>query len=264
MSSADPRRRALEQHVLDEVRDAARASAVSWRDPRVSHTPMLTERTCGIDSVTRRRPLSRTSRTIMVRRERTVASSQRAATRCEHALAKSLTEKELPSDRSMIARGPANSIGSRPPERVRPSAAWYNPALRMPSRSDERERDQLDRPPRPGRPRAGRARGARSSAAARRRFHARQIFRWIYRRGVTDFGAMTDLARPLRATLAAELRVVDAAPSPTASARPTAPRSSCSRSPTAGRSSRSSSPTRRRRPSASRRRSAARWRAPSA
>jgi 23S rRNA (adenine2503-C2)-methyltransferase len=38
-----------------------------------------------------------------------------------------------------------------------------------------------------------------------RAFHARQIFRWIYRRGVTDFGAMTDLARPLREALAAEL-----------------------------------------------------------
>jgi len=34
------------------------------------------------------------------------------------------------------------------------------------------------------------------------RFHARQIFRWIYRRGVTDAGAMTDLSRELRATLA--------------------------------------------------------------
>ena len=36
-------------------------------------------------------------------------------------------------------------------------------------------------------------------------FHARQIFSWMYRRGVTDFGAMTDLARPLRALLTAEL-----------------------------------------------------------
>ena len=30
------------------------------------------------------------------------------------------------------------------------------------------------------------------------RFHARQLFRWIYRRGITDFGLMTDLSRPLR------------------------------------------------------------------
>jgi 23S rRNA (adenine2503-C2)-methyltransferase len=32
-----------------------------------------------------------------------------------------------------------------------------------------------------------------------RRFHARQLYRWIYRRGVTDFDLMTDLARTLRA-----------------------------------------------------------------
>src|SRR5262245_62837282 len=39
-------------------------SAVSWRDPRVSHTPMLIERTCDIRSVRIRSPLSRTSLTI--------------------------------------------------------------------------------------------------------------------------------------------------------------------------------------------------------
>ena len=57
-----PRVGALEEHVLDEMRDAACASD-SWRDPRVSHTPMVTDRTCGIVSVMRRRPVSRTSRT---------------------------------------------------------------------------------------------------------------------------------------------------------------------------------------------------------
>jgi 23S rRNA (adenine2503-C2)-methyltransferase len=31
------------------------------------------------------------------------------------------------------------------------------------------------------------------------RFHARQLYRWIYRRGVTDFDLMTDLSRTLRA-----------------------------------------------------------------
>lgn len=36
------------------------------------------------------------------------------------------------------------------------------------------------------------------------RFRARQIFSWIYRRGVTDLEAMTDLPRDLRAMLAAE------------------------------------------------------------
>jgi 23S rRNA (adenine2503-C2)-methyltransferase len=34
------------------------------------------------------------------------------------------------------------------------------------------------------------------------RFRARQIFRWIYRHGVTDVSAMTDLGRELRAALA--------------------------------------------------------------
>jgi 23S rRNA (adenine2503-C2)-methyltransferase len=34
------------------------------------------------------------------------------------------------------------------------------------------------------------------------RFHARQVFRWIWKRGVTDFSRMTDLGKPLRATLA--------------------------------------------------------------
>jgi 23S rRNA (adenine2503-C2)-methyltransferase len=36
------------------------------------------------------------------------------------------------------------------------------------------------------------------------RFRARQIFRWIYRRGVTDISAMTNLSRELRATLAGD------------------------------------------------------------
>jgi len=39
------------------------------------------------------------------------------------------------------------------------------------------------------------------------RFRARQIFRWIYRRGVTDVEAMTDLPRALRESLAAEFRL---------------------------------------------------------
>src|SRR5688500_6954139 len=39
------------------------------------------------------------------------------------------------------------------------------------------------------------------------RFHARQIFQWIYRRGVTDFGEMTDLGRELRALLTRQMRI---------------------------------------------------------
>jgi 23S rRNA (adenine2503-C2)-methyltransferase len=45
------------------------------------------------------------------------------------------------------------------------------------------------------------------------RFHGRQIFHWVYARGVTDFEAMTDLGRDLRRRLAAactlETPVVD-------------------------------------------------------
>lgn len=40
------------------------------------------------------------------------------------------------------------------------------------------------------------------SDLGKEKFRARQIFRWIYQRGVTDFGEMTDLAKPLREELA--------------------------------------------------------------
>jgi 23S rRNA (adenine2503-C2)-methyltransferase len=39
------------------------------------------------------------------------------------------------------------------------------------------------------------------------RFHARQIFSWIYAKGVTDFAKMTDLSRPLRSDLAGHFRI---------------------------------------------------------
>jgi 23S rRNA (adenine2503-C2)-methyltransferase len=38
-------------------------------------------------------------------------------------------------------------------------------------------------------------------AAGVERYHARQLYRWIYKRGVTDFERMTDLSRALRARL---------------------------------------------------------------
>ena len=40
------------------------------------------------------------------------------------------------------------------------------------------------------------------------RFHARQLYRWIYKRAVLEFDAMTDLSKELRAKLAAEFEVV--------------------------------------------------------
>jgi 23S rRNA (adenine2503-C2)-methyltransferase len=39
------------------------------------------------------------------------------------------------------------------------------------------------------------------------RFHARQVFRWVWRRGVTDFDAMTDLSLALRTRLKDEFTV---------------------------------------------------------
>jgi 23S rRNA (adenine2503-C2)-methyltransferase len=44
-------------------------------------------------------------------------------------------------------------------------------------------------------------------ARGHRGFHARQIFGWVYRLGVTDVSAMTDLSRELRALLAAEFTI---------------------------------------------------------
>jgi 23S rRNA (adenine2503-C2)-methyltransferase len=45
------------------------------------------------------------------------------------------------------------------------------------------------------------------AASGTPRFHARQIFQWIYLRGVTDFDLMTDLGRELRARLARDLQL---------------------------------------------------------
>ena len=41
----------------------------------------------------------------------------------------------------------------------------------------------------------------------RPRFHARQIFQWVHKRGITDFSLMSDLGRDLRAELATHLSV---------------------------------------------------------
>lgn len=42
----------------------------------------------------------------------------------------------------------------------------------------------------------------------RPRFHARQIFQWVHRRGVTDFDAMSDIGRELRAQLEREFCIM--------------------------------------------------------
>ena len=48
-------------------------------------------------------------------------------------------------------------------------------------------------------------------------FHARQIYQWIYKRGVTDFSQMTDLSQNLRTQLATQFTI----PTPTVSNRST-------------------------------------------
>ena len=45
------------------------------------------------------------------------------------------------------------------------------------------------------------------AAAGLERYRARQIFQWVYRRGVTDFTAMTDLPGAQRETLAGRFRI---------------------------------------------------------
>ena len=39
------------------------------------------------------------------------------------------------------------------------------------------------------------------------RFHARQLYQWVHKRGVTDFSDMTDLGRDLRSSLAGAFRI---------------------------------------------------------
>jgi 23S rRNA (adenine2503-C2)-methyltransferase len=40
------------------------------------------------------------------------------------------------------------------------------------------------------------------------RFHGRQLFQWVHKRGVTDFAGMTDLGRELRSSLSDQFRIV--------------------------------------------------------
>ena len=40
------------------------------------------------------------------------------------------------------------------------------------------------------------------------RFHGRQLFQWVHKRGITDFAGMTDLGRELRSSLADQFRIV--------------------------------------------------------
>ena len=78
------------------------------------------------------------------------------------------------------------------------------------------------------------------------RFHARQLYRWIYKRGVTDIDRMTDLSRADRETTQERVHHFHAQGSSPTTDPSTARASSSSSWPTAGESRRSSSPIRRR------------------
>ena len=163
-------------------------SSLSCRDPRVSQTPMVTDRTCGIVSVMSRSPLSRTSRTTMCR-----GCAHRSLT-CPRIQRKALICKELQAPESrMISR---RQCAVQEHCRIRRSTA----SCRRPAPSIRSAGDRVVQwsslsgrlamtdtsPTRHRRPRTARTRrGAR--ALGHPRFHARQIFQWIHKRGVTDF-----------------------------------------------------------------------------
>ncbi len=90
------------------------------------------------------------------------------------------------------------------------------------------------------------------------RMRARQLWSWLYVRGETDFFAMTDIAKDLRAELAANFTLARPDNRDRAGLASTAPANGCSALPTARRSRRSISPRRIAARSASRARSAAR------
>ena len=60
-------------------------------------------------------------------------------------------------------------------------------------------------------------------------FRARQLWHWIYHRGVTDFAAMTILSKPFRESLAARYELRRPAISTAAASRSTAPANGCLR-----------------------------------
>src|SRR5262245_4198472 len=141
-------------------------SADSWREPRVSQTPMLIDRTCDMRSVRIRRPLSRTSLTM--------GEFDKRDARCR-------------PDMSVIARRRQRSDMVRLKVRQVVVMKRDNPSA-ADARHDlaEVERSALE-----------------EALAARgyERFRARQIFQWVYRRGIVDPARMSDLSRDLRTAL---------------------------------------------------------------
>src|SRR3954451_6527067 len=127
-------------------------SAVSCLEPRVSQTPMLTERTCVIRSVRIRSPLSRTSLTMGVLDKMKPGKSYATIEG-----SRALRNDEVTTG---VIRGTVSTAAPRP---------------------DLSNLDLVELE-------------AALESRGHKRFHARQIFRWIHKRGVTDVDAMSDLS----------------------------------------------------------------------
>src|SRR6187399_433867 len=180
------------------------SAALSCRDPLVSHTPILTERTCVIGSVRMRRPLSSASRTIG-EFDKVVGSLQievDAGAAHRSMSCKSLTRKELQ----------ANLEYNMPPA-VRASTGWCGPALLDTGGKIDRSSEVVQNMEDTVTPPINLAEldlaelEAAFASRGLERFRARQVFAWIYRRGVTDVEAMTDLPRDLRVSLSAAFTI---------------------------------------------------------
>src|SRR4051812_6421720 len=165
--------------------------SASWREPRVSHTPMLTERTWGIVSVMRRRPVSRTSRV-------TIACCM-TVTDCRE------RNYRKPLQGGYYHAPPLECKRVQPlarPWRAAEKPCW-TPALQLKVRGSpimfnrhdlaEMELTELEQA---------------LDSMGHPRFHARQLYQWVHKRGVTDFAGMTDLGRELRSALASAFRIV--------------------------------------------------------
>ena len=168
---------ALEEHVLDEVRDAA---ALGRFVPRAARQPHADADRAHLRHRLgeRRSPLSRTSRTTMRVDEAYRLAAERLPRRA--ATMPQSVEREW-DDENAQSYGTAG----RPPCADKSTGIFPSPL----KRGGSCHARPLPRPRRAGLP------GLELALAelGQPRFHARQIFRWIYRRGVTDFAAMTDL-----------------------------------------------------------------------
>src|SRR4029453_17762779 len=159
---------------------------------------MLTDRTCGIRSVRSRRPFGSTSRT-MCGCVTIAWESRSASASALRPCRKSLTDRELEEHAHHNTRV---NCAARKLSRVSVAARIDrlhlagNAAHRMSASCvnvAELDLQELE---------------SALETRGRERFHARQLYRWIYKRGVVDFDAMTDLSKEMRASLPAEFEVI--------------------------------------------------------